>query len=113
MQEKRVKGRKRNLVVNTMGLVIALIVTVAGVQHRDAAAAVVANACPKAPRLQKHLTDGAYGGKRTGDIEMLHLVRVEVVRRPGNRTTGTLHETKLADAQANNTNPGFMVLPKS
>jgi transposase len=41
---KKVKGRKRNLVVDTMGLVIALTVTAASVQDRDAAAAVVAQA---------------------------------------------------------------------
>jgi hypothetical protein len=34
---KKVKGRKRNLVVDTMGSVIALTVTAASVQDRDAA----------------------------------------------------------------------------
>jgi hypothetical protein len=37
---KKVKGRERNLVVDTMGLVIALTVTAASVQDRDAAAAL-------------------------------------------------------------------------
>jgi hypothetical protein len=54
---KKVKGRKRNLVVNTMGLLIALTVTAASVQGRDAAA-VVAHACAKAPGLEKLYTDG-------------------------------------------------------
>jgi hypothetical protein len=36
---KKVKGRKRNLVVDTTDLVIALTVTAASVQDRDAAAA--------------------------------------------------------------------------
>jgi len=44
---KKVKGRKRNLVVDTMGLLVALTVTAASVRHRDAAAAVVAQACTK------------------------------------------------------------------
>lgn len=55
---KKVKGRKRNLVVNTMDLVIALTVTAAGVQDRDAAAAVVAQACFKHSGLEKFYTDG-------------------------------------------------------
>jgi hypothetical protein len=46
---KKVKGRKRNLVVDTMDSVVALKVTAASVQDRDAAAAVVAQACSKAP----------------------------------------------------------------
>jgi hypothetical protein len=49
---KKVKGPKRNLVVDTMGLVIALTVTAASVQDRDTAAAVVAQACSKVPRLE-------------------------------------------------------------
>lgn len=65
-------GRQRNLVVGTMGLVIALTVTAASVQDRDAAAAVVAQACAKVPGLEKLYTDGAYGGKCARDIEQLH-----------------------------------------
>jgi hypothetical protein len=53
----------RNLVVDTMGLVIAVTVTAASVQDRDAADAVVAQACAEAPGLEKLYTDGAYGGK--------------------------------------------------
>lgn len=86
---KKVKGRKRNLVVDTMGLVIALSVTAASVQDRDGAAAVVAQACAKAPGLETLYTDGAYGGKCARDIAQRHHIRVEVVRRPGNGTTGT------------------------
>ncbi|GAC1434291.1 MAG: IS5-like element ISMac15 family transposase [Burkholderiaceae bacterium] len=109
---KKVKGRKRNLVVDTMGLVIALSVTAASVQDRDAAAAVLAQACAKAPGPQRLYTDGAYGGKCARDIEQQHPIRVEVVRRPGNRTTGTLHDTKQPAVQTIGMNPGFVVLPK-
>lgn len=109
---KKVKGRKRNLVVDTMGLVIALTVTAASVQDRDAAAAVVAQACSKAPGLEKLYTDGAYGGKCARDIEQLHHIRVEVVRRPGNGTTGTLHNPAQAAMPAAEINAGFVVLPK-
>lgn len=106
---KKVKGRKRNLVVDTMGLLIAVTVTAASVQDRDAAAAVIAQACAKSPRLEKLYTDGAYGGKCVHDIEQTHHVRVEVVRHPGNGRTGTLHDPKRATEPA--INPGFMVLP--
>ena len=108
---KKVKGRKRNLVVDTMGLLIAVTVTAASVQDRDAAAAVVAQACAKSPRLEKLYTDGAYGGKCAHDIEQAHHIRVEVVRRPGNSTIGTLHDPKTAPEPAAVINAGFMVLP--
>ncbi|WP_075790650.1 IS5 family transposase [Massilia putida] len=109
---KKVKGRKRNLVVDTLGLVLAVTVTAASVQDRDAAAAVVAQACAKAPRLEKLYTDGAYSGKCARDIEQQHHIRVEVVRRPGNGTTGTLHNAAQATVPTMEIEKGFVALPK-
>ena len=88
---KKVKGRKRHLLVNTLGLLLAVTVTVtaASVQDRGAAAEVVAQACTKVSGLKKLCTDGAHGGKCAFAIEQAHGVSVEVVRQPGNRSTGT------------------------
>jgi putative transposase len=74
---KKVKGRKRHLVVDTLGLLLAVTVTAAGVQDRDAAADVVAQACTKAPGLKKLYADGAYGGKCAQAIEQTHGISVE------------------------------------
>ena len=46
---KKVKGRKRHLVVDTLGLLLAVTFTAASVQDRDAAGPVVAQACAKVP----------------------------------------------------------------
>jgi transposase len=86
---KKVKGRKRHLVVDTLGLLLAVTVTAASVQDRDAAPAVVAKACAKVPGLAKLYTDSAYGGQCAFAIEKTHGISVEVVRHPGNRATGT------------------------
>ena len=91
---KKVKGRKRHLVVNTLGLLLAVTVTAASVQDRDAAAEVVAQACAKVPGLKKLYTDGAYGGKCAQAIEQTHGISVEVVRHPGNRSTGTWQDAQ-------------------
>ena len=91
---KKVKGRKRHLVVDTLGLLLALTVTAASVQDRDAAPAVVAQACAKVPGLMKLYTDAAYGGKCAQAIEQTHGISVEVVRHPGNRSTGTWHDAQ-------------------
>lgn len=109
---KKVKGRKRNLVVDTMGLVIALSVTAASVQDRDAAAAVVAQACVKAPQLQKLYTDGAYAGICARDIEKHHNIKVEVVRRPGSSTIGTLHHAGQNTTSEPEISKGFVVQPR-
>ena len=50
---KKVKGRKRHLVVDTLGLLPAVTVTAASVQDRDGAPDVVAQACAKYETLEK------------------------------------------------------------
>ena len=45
-------------------------------------------ACTKVPGLKKLYTDAAYGGKCAQAIEQTHGISVEVVRHPGNRSTG-------------------------
>jgi putative transposase len=91
---KKVKGRKRHLVVDTVGLLLAVTITSASVQDRDAAAEVVAQACTKVPGLKKLYTDSAYGGQCAQAIERTHGISVEVVRHPGNRSTGTWQDVQ-------------------
>jgi putative transposase len=91
---KKVKGRKRHLVVDTLGLLLAVTVTAASVQDRDAAAPVTALACAKVPGLKKLYADGAYGGKCAEAIEATHGISVEIVRHPGNRATGTWQDVQ-------------------
>lgn len=91
---KKVKGRKRNLVVDTTGLLLAMTVTAASVQDRDTTAEVVAMACAKVPGLTKLYTDGAYGGQCALAIEKTHGITVEVVRHPGNRATGSWQDAQ-------------------
>ena len=80
---KKVKGRKRHLVVDTLGLLLAVTITAASVQDRDAAAPVVAQACAKVPGLKKLYADGAYGGQCAVAIEQTH-------RRDPGRVMGVL-----------------------
>lgn len=86
---KKVKGRKRNLVVDTLGLVLAVTITAASVQDRDAAEPVVALACAKVPGLKALYADAAYAGRCAEAIEKTHGIAVHIVRHPGNRVTGT------------------------
>ena len=91
---KKVKGRKRHLVVDTLGLLLAVTLTAASAQDRDAAAEVVAQARTKVPGLKTLYTDGAYGGKCAVATWATHGIRVEVVRHPGNRSTGTWQDAQ-------------------
>lgn len=86
---KKVKGRKRHLVVDTLGLLLAVTVTCASVQDRDGAACVVAQACAKVAGLKRLYADTAYGGQCAMNLEKTHGIAVQIVRRPSNRVTGT------------------------
>jgi transposase len=94
-----------------LGLLLAVTVTAASVQDRDAAAPVVAQACAKVPSLKRLCADGAYGGKCAQAIEASHGLAVEIVRHPANRSTGTWNDAQQPlwpEAVAT----GFVVLPK-
>jgi putative transposase len=110
---KKVKGRKRNLVVDTLGLLLAITITPASVQDRDAADSVVALACKKLPSLKKVYADGAYAGSRAFAIEDKHGISVEIVRHPANRQTGTWNTAQQPLWPVEATPPGaFHPLPK-
>ena len=57
---KQVKGRKRHLAVDTLGLIIALVVHCAGIQDRDGIQLVCAKLWGRFPRLRLIWADAAY-----------------------------------------------------
>ncbi len=60
---RTIKGRKRHLLVDTLGLPLSVYVTSADVQDRVGARLLLAGLKPLAPRLKKIWADGAYSGK--------------------------------------------------
>jgi putative transposase len=61
---KNVKGRKRHLLVDTLGLVLSVYVTPADVQDRVGAQYLLAGLKAFLPRLKKIWADGAYTGEK-------------------------------------------------
>lgn len=59
---KKVNGRKRHIIVDTLGLILAVVVHAADIQDRDGARLVLARIKGGFPRLKKILTDGIYNG---------------------------------------------------
>lgn len=106
---KKVKGRKRHLVTDTLGLLLVVVVTVASLQDRDAAELVAGDAKRKVPTLAKLYVDNGYAGKCQEQIRRAHDVDVEVVRHPGNRNVGQWTDGQLPLFPAPS---GFVVLPK-
>jgi len=81
---KKVKGRKRHLAVDTLGLVLGILITSAATQDRDAARNLIGVLVKMFGRLQIIWADGGYLGalvqwvKRLRPFGKLHL---EIVRR--------------------------------
>jgi putative transposase len=79
---KRVKGRKRHIFVDVLGLLVALVVSVASVQDRDALPTLLREGKVVAQRLENVLVDGAYTGDVVRDAETQTGVKVTMVKRP-------------------------------
>ena len=60
---KKVKGTKRHLLVDTLGLLLCVVVHAANVQDRDGAKLVLAKAHGSFPELRLIWADGGYAGK--------------------------------------------------
>ena len=81
---KRVCGRKRHLLVDSSGLLLAAHVTPADMQDRDGARRLLAGLKPLVPRLNLIWADGAYGGKGLADwCEQQGGWRLKIVKRSG------------------------------
>ena len=78
---KGVSGRKRHVLVDTDGLLIACDVSAANVSDQAGAKQLLAGLRPLQPRLALVWGDGAYGGRPLATWAAEHGVRIEVVRR--------------------------------
>ncbi len=99
-------GRKRHILVDTIGLLLTVRVHPADVQDRDGATLLLAGLGERFPRLAKLWVDAAYQGPcATWITETLGWV-VEVVRKP--RTWVRVP----ADQEPPEMPSGFQVLPR-
>ena len=86
---KKTKGRKRFLLVDTLGLVLGVSVQPASTQERAGASALLALVLPVFTWLRKLWVDGGYAGPEFAEAAREHRPKldVEVVRR-GDETSG-------------------------
>ncbi|VVC35013.1 Transposase, IS4-like,Putative transposase IS4/IS5 family [Cinara cedri] len=90
---KKIKGRKRHIIVDTLGLVVTADVHSAGVQDRDGALALLIKAKRKTLTLQRFFADQGY----TGELQKRCFLK-----------TGCLLTIAKKDPEAE----GFQVIPK-
>jgi transposase len=80
---KLIKGKKRHILVDTLGLVLHTLVTGADVQDRDGGILLLATLFGQFPFLRKLFADSAYAGPafRDGAAKAIHNLDVEIVKR--------------------------------
>lgn len=75
------KGRKRHIVVDTLGLILRCVVHPADVQDRDGAELVLEDLAGQFPRLRKVWADGAYAGQLREKVQAWGQWALEIVKR--------------------------------
>lgn len=87
---KRTKGRKRHAIVDTMGLLLALIITAANVQDRVAATDLTHRALREHRGLRRIWADGGYTGRFVTWAQTTHSVTIEIVNKLEGQTGFTV-----------------------
>jgi transposase len=79
---KKIKGRKRHIVTDTLGLMVGLVVHSADVQDRDGAACVLQSIRSSFPWLRHVFADGGYAGpKLRGALAKIGDWNLQIVKR--------------------------------
>ena len=79
---KKIKGRKRHIVTDTLGLLIGWLVHPANIQDRDGAAKALATIRRRYPWLRHIFADGGYAGdKLRGELAGMGRWTVEIIKR--------------------------------
>ena len=60
---KKINGRKRHIAVDTLGLLLAVVVTIAGIQDRDAAHRLLTQLRGRFTTVSLVWADGGYAGR--------------------------------------------------
>ena len=78
---KKIKGIKRHIIVDTLGLVLAVVIQSASVQDRDGAADVVSKMLESWKKIIKIFADGGYRGQLITTIKTKFKIELEIVKR--------------------------------
>jgi putative transposase len=80
---KKVKGRKRHILVDTLGLLLNVVVHPADVQDRDGAFDLLRRSRRLFPFVERIYADGGYRGpKMAGAVARTGVWQIEIVKRP-------------------------------
>ena len=82
---KKIGGRKRHIVVDTIGLLLVVMVTAASVQDRDGGRGLLELLRRVLPGVRHVFADGGYAGRLVETAKSAWDIVVEVVRKPADQ----------------------------
>jgi putative transposase len=78
---KKIKGIKRHIIVDTLGLILAVVIQSASVQDRDGAIGVIDKLLENWNKVIKIFADGAYAGKLIAKVKDQFKIKLEIIKR--------------------------------
>ena len=78
---KKVKGIKRHIITDTLGLVLAVVIQSASVQDRDGAMEVISRMTESWRTVIKIFADGGYRGKLMAAVKDKFQLEMEIIKR--------------------------------
>ena len=78
---KKIKGIKRHMIVDTLGLILAVVIQSASVQDRDGAVSVIDKLMENWRKIIKIFADGGYAGKLIGKVKDKFKIELEIIKR--------------------------------
>jgi transposase len=109
---KKVNGRKRHLLVDTMGLVLGVCVHDADIQDRSGARLLLEPLLSAFPRLELVWADGGYTGNLSSWMRQTLHWRLEIVQHPWQGWQGTWLPVDAPPPPAMEKPKGFVVLKR-
>ena len=78
---KKIKGIKRHILVDTLGLVLAVVIQNASVQDRDGAISVIEKMKESWKKIIKIFADGGYRGQLIETVKAKFKIDIEIIKR--------------------------------
>jgi putative transposase len=78
---KKIKGIKRHIIVDTLGLILAVVIQSASVQDRDGAISVINKLTENWKKIIKIFADSGYRGELIAKVQTRFKIELEIIKR--------------------------------
>lgn len=78
---KKIKGIKRHIIVDTLGLILAVVIQSASIQDRDGAISVIDKLVENWKKIIKIFADSGYRGELIGHVKSKFKIELEIIKR--------------------------------